>query len=87
MQKGYCSVTGVFLFSSDVHCHHILPKSLGGTDEFKNLVIVNNQVHRLIHSTTDETIERYMNELKLNGKQLGKLNTYRKKCNLVGIIL
>jgi len=87
MQKGICGVTGEFVYSYDVHCHHILPKALGGADDFKNLVIVNQSVHRLIHATTDKTIERYMQELKLNGKQLEKLNKYRKKCNLVEIIL
>lgn len=87
MQKGKCGVTGEFLYSTDVHCHHILPRALGGTDEFRNLVIVSNQVHRLIHATTDETIERYMDELKLNGNQLEKLNRYRKKCNLVEVII
>lgn len=86
MQKGNCSVTGSFVYSDDVHCHHIKPKSLGGTDEFKNLVIVHKSVHKLIHATTEETIVRYMNKLKLNGKQLEKLNKYRKSCNLAEII-
>lgn len=87
MQNGKCSVTGEFLYSSDVHCHHILPKALGGTDEFRNLVIVSNQVHRLIHATTEETIEQYLKLLKLTGKQLEKLNKYRRACNLVEIII
>ena len=86
MQKGICSVTGTFVYSDDVHCHHIKPKSLGGTDEFKNLVIVHRTIHKLIHATTEKTIVRYMKELKLNGKQLEKLNKYRKSCNLVEII-
>lgn len=86
MQKGICAITGEFIYSYDVHCHHILPKSLGGTDEYRNLVIVNRTVHKLIHAVTDKTIERYMQILKLNGKQLEKLNKYRKKCNLTEII-
>ena len=87
MQKGKCGITGEFLYSPDVHCHHILPKELGGTDEFRNLVIVSSQVHRLIHAKTNKTIERYRNKLRLNENQLEKLNKYRKKCNLVEIIL
>lgn len=86
MQKGRCGITAEFVYSDDVHCHHIIPQSLGGTDEFKNLMIVNKSVHRLIHAVTDKTIERYMQELKLCGKQLKQLNKYRKKCNLVEII-
>ena len=57
-----------------------------GKDEFKNLVIVHKSIHKLIHATTEETIVRYMKELKLNGKQLEKLNKYRKSCNLAEII-
>lgn len=85
MQRGLCNVTGNFLYSEYVHCHHIVPKILGGTDEFNNLVIVTNEVHRLIHATTKEAIERYLGILQLTGKQLEKVNKYRKKCNLLSI--
>lgn len=86
MQKGICAVTGNFIPAEFVHCHHILPVSLGGNDEFQNLVIVSDQVHRLIHATNEQTIARYLNILKLDQKQLDKLNHYRKQCNLVEIV-
>lgn len=85
MQNGKCAVTGLFLNAEQVHCHHIKPKAIGGTDEFKNLVIIHEIVHRLIHASDTNTIERYMKILQLNGKQLKKVNTYRKKCNLLEI--
>lgn len=85
MQKGLCAVTGTFLRSEKAHCHHVKPKYLGGTDEFKNLVIVHEDVHKLIHATETQTIERYMNILQLDGKQLEKVNKYRKNCNLLEI--
>ncbi len=38
MQRGKCAITGRFLTASEVYCHHIIPRALGGTDKFKNLV-------------------------------------------------
>lgn len=82
MQNGKCAVTGLFLTADEVHCHHIQPRSLKGTDEFKNLVVVHKWIHKLIHATTSQTIEKYRRPFKLTGKQLEKLNKYREKCNL-----
>ena len=59
---------------------------MSGTDEFKNLVIVHEDVHRLIHATNEKTIERYRNILQLDGKQLKKLNQYRNVCNLIALV-
>jgi len=76
-QFGKCEVTGVKLEIGSIHCHHKLPQYLGGTDEYKNLVIVSDDVHRLIHSTNPETIRKYIEKLKLDDKQLKKLNKLR----------
>ena len=64
-QFGKCAVTGKMLNIGDIHCHHKLPKHLGGTDEYKNLVIVCENIHRLIHATNPETIRKCMEKLKL----------------------
>ena len=32
------------------------PCFLGGTDEYKNLVLIEEDIHRLVHLTKDETI-------------------------------
>lgn len=85
MQRGKCSVTGEFLTADVVYCHHILPRIFGGTDDFRNLVIVHKWVHILIHATKLQTIEEYKRLLKLSGKQLDKINNYRKECNLTSI--
>lgn len=82
MQNGKCSVTGIFLRTQDVHCHHIIPRKFGGTDEFDNLVIIHKWVHRLIHAKTKETIKEYLQLLQLTNKQMKKLNKYRLECNL-----
>ena len=82
MKNGLCEITGTFLFAEDVHCHHYKPVNLGGTDEFKNLRILHKDVHRLIHSTKEETIKRLIKLLKLTDEQIKKVDQYRKSCNL-----
>jgi len=85
-QHGKCFVTGIPLIVWDVHCHHKMPKHLGGTDKYDNLIIIHKDVHRLIHATKDTTIQRYMSLLQLNREQLKKVNEYRKICNLIEVV-
>ncbi len=81
-QFGKCAITGAKLEIGDIHCHHKRPKHLGGTDEYKNLVIVCEDVHRLIHATNPEIIRKYLQKLNLNAKQLKKLNKLRSLANV-----
>ena len=60
-----------------MECHHIKPKELGGSDEYKNLMWVRKEVHKLIHATTSETIEKYLSILQLDDKILKKVNSLR----------
>ena len=81
-QKGRCAVTGIeFQTTDDIHCHHKVPRSKGGTDKYDNLTLVLNQVHILIHAKTKETINEYLKIIKLNYEQKVKLNNLR---SLVG---
>lgn len=83
-QKGKCYITGNQLDIHQMQCHHKLPKSMGGTDEYKNLVWLEERVHRIIHMTDKDRITSYLRELKLDDVRLGKLNTLRKQAgNLV----
>lgn len=77
-QKGKCAILGHFLEVDRIHCHHKKPLSHGGTDEYKNLVIVDSDIHILIHAILPETIAKYLNYLEFNHKQLTKLNQLRK---------
>lgn len=85
MQNGKCSVSGRFLTANEVHCHHILPRSMGGLDHFDNLTVVHKFIHILIHATQQETIDNYLGYFKLTKEQLEKLNKYRENCNLTKI--
>lgn len=85
MKRGLCEISGVFLDASEVECHHYTPVSLGGTDKFENLRIIHADVHKLIHATRETTKSFYLQKLKLDDKQLTKVNQYRKKCQLDAI--
>ncbi len=72
-QKGKCSITGKLLEIDEIHCHHKKPKAKGGGDEYKNLVILHKDVHRLIHLRDERKIYELTNELKLDDSQAKKL--------------
>lgn len=81
-QYGKCAITGQELELDEIHCHHKVPKSNGGTDRYQNLVIVSETVHKLIHATQKETVETYLSLVKPNKIMLEKLNKYRKLAKL-----
>ena len=76
-QYGKCAVTGKVLWIDEIHCHHKKPLNQGGTDEYKNLIIVHIDVHKLIHATKPETIQAHLNEIKPDKSQLDKINKLR----------
>lgn len=76
-QYGKCAVTGVWLLKDDIHCHHKVPKGKGGNDSYENLVIIHEDVHKLIHATDPQTIEKYLQQIALDSKSLAKLNKLR----------
>lgn len=86
-QKGKCAVSGIALDANQVDCHHKKPLSLGGDDSYQNLIIVSDAVHILIHSSSERTIKKYLNDLQLNSKQLAKLNNLRKLAEMPQIAL
>lgn len=86
MQKGLCAVTKIPLTAEFVHCHHITPRSLGGTDKFDNLVIIHEMIHKLVHATKEETINKIVNYFNLNSKQITAVNKLRLNCKLGKIV-
>ena len=77
-QQGKCAVTKEQLYLEDIHCHHKTPKSLGGGDDYSNLIILHERVHRLVHATQRETISAILQTVQLDKRQLDKLNKLRK---------
>lgn len=86
-QKGVCAITKEPLTPEQIHCHHKTPVSLGGGDEYTNLIIVHERVHRLIHATNSETISAILQTLQLKPAQLKKLNQLRKRAGNEAITL
>ncbi len=86
-QKGKCAITGAELDYNDVNCHHKVPRKLGGDNSYKNLIILSNSCHILIHSTNKSTIQKYFDIIKPNQKQLDKINKLRILGKLDKIIL
>lgn len=85
-QWGKCAVTGkLFRSTKEIHCHHIKPKCAGGSDKYENLILVQETVHRLIHATRKETIIQILRSLKLNEKQIQKVNELRKSAGLCSV--
>lgn len=82
MKMGKCEVTGNFLYAHEVHCHHKIPLSFGGTDKFNNLCILNKDIHKLVHAIKNETITTLKNLLRLSQIEIEKVNKLRKMSNL-----
>lgn len=77
-QQGKCAITKEQLSLEEIHCHHKTPKSLGGGDDYANLIILHERIHRLVHATQRDTISAIMQTVQFNKQQLDKLNKLRK---------
>lgn len=76
-QMGKSAVTGKKLEIGNIHCHHIKPVHKGGTDSYDNLILIEEEIHRLIHATDADTIQAYLAKAELNPYGINKLNKYR----------
>ncbi len=77
-QHGVCAITKRILSVEEIHCHHKIPKSQGGGDEYANLIILHKNVHRLVHATQRDTISAIMQKVQLKSAELKKLNKLRE---------
>lgn len=96
-QWGACGLTGFPLSVDKMDCHHKLPKSKGGKDNFNNLILLDRDSHKLIHATNKETITHYLKIAKKkiymqeNAEEKLKrfyktLNTLRRKVGNTAIL-
>ena len=84
-QLGKCSVTGRLMELHEIHCHHKNPVALGGDDSYENLTLICVDVHKLIHATKPETIQKLIETLHLTPYQFERVNKLRKNCELAPI--
>ena len=76
-QAGICGVSKTLLEIGNMEVHHKVPKEFGGGDEYNNLIFITSDVHKLIHATNQDIIQKYLNKLNLDKKALAKLNKLR----------
>lgn len=77
-QKGKCGVTNEVIFASRIHCHHKIPREMNGGDEYQNLVLVDLDIHKLIHASDEETINKYKYLVEKDTRAIKRLNKLRK---------
>lgn len=78
-QVGKCAITDIVLMENEIHCHHIQPVSMGGTDKYKNLVILHKDIHKLIHLVEPIKINEVITTYNLTSEEIKEVNKYRKK--------
>lgn len=81
-QNGKCVITGKPLEIDRMECHHKLPLKCGGSDEYKNLILLDVDVHKLIHTVGKQTVLKYIDLIKPDYYQRDKINRLRAKIGL-----
>lgn len=83
-QKAKCYITQKPLIKGEIATHHITPISKNGTDEYENVIIIQSQVHDIIHhtDTLEKAIERLKAEYKTNEKMIKKFTEIYNKSKL-----
>ena len=68
--KGSSYVSGEYVPVNEYHCHHIIPKNKGGTNDFDNLCVLSKTDHDILHGSNPETLYTLYPKKK---KQIKKL--------------
>lgn len=75
-QGGKCHVTKKPLIIPN--CHHKQPKSLGGTDDYRNLVLIEQDIHIALHSGDTNIIKKLKFDKKSTKRYLNLLEIIQK---------
>ena len=86
-QLGKCFVTNEELTVGNMEVHHAIPKSQGGNDSYNNLIYITKDVHKLIHATQLETVNKYLNLISVGKDTIELINGCRKLANNFEICL
>ena len=54
--KGVSYMSGEHVPVEEYHCHHIIPREKGGTDDFNNLCVLSETEHKILHGTNPEQL-------------------------------
>lgn len=83
-QQGKCFISGNILDVETMICKHKKPKSLGGSDAYSNLVLLEPKISQLIYS---DAFEKNMLASYSDTNTIEKINKLRKLAKLSTIIL
>ena len=81
-QYGKCAISGTELGLDGWKCHRIVPKELGGGDNYQNLILVTDSIYHLLNSNDSEIEAEYLELIKLNESMLKNINKLRGKAHL-----
>ena len=92
-QGGLCRISRTPLKLGYMEAHHITPRSLEGTDEYKNLALIHSYAHKAIHCNKKETFLKYIKLLEkeiiyhnIDDCKSGKINLKELLINLANKI-
>ena len=77
-QQGKCGATKIRLRIGNMETHHIVPRHMGGTDAYSNLIFLYSTAHKLVHAVETSVIEKHLASLNPNKNTLSKINKLRK---------
>ncbi len=78
-QKGKCAVSGtVFESADEILCFLKVPEYIGGTERYSNMIMVNIMYSIPIFSEDMQRVRESLNFLRINKKQLDKINKLRQ---------
>ena len=77
-QQGKCYITNEPLRLTEIKVHHKIPKWKGGKDNYKNLILVNQELCKLINETNIEKVKIAIEKINLCKTGLEKLIKLRK---------
>ena len=77
-QLGKCEITKEELDVGNMECHHLIPRNKGGLDNYDNLVLITREAHKLIHSTQQETINKYLKLIPNENETILRINWARE---------
>lgn len=76
-QNGKCAVSGDNLKLGEMEVHHKIPKELGGSDAYSNLIYIKEKIHNIIHTTQIDLLHKFLSVENLDKKAYKRVNELR----------
>lgn len=77
-QNGKCAITKEVLGKQGWECHHIIPFRETGDDRYQNLIILVDEIHKMIRIKSEAKLMQVIQKYSLNKEQIDKINFLRK---------